>query len=76
MMYLWRLKRLTDIQYDEYEEFIIAAQSATEARVIAGSNCGDEGSTVWASETYSSCSRLNPRQMTVPKVIMSSFNAG
>ena len=73
-MKLWILARLGFVGYDEADGIVVAAESATDARMLASEHCGDEGKSVWLDEKSASCLVLAPGK--TPRVIIVDFNAG
>jgi hypothetical protein len=75
-MNIYHLNRTGSIGYDEYDEFIVAAESEEMARIIASSAHADEGSDVWLNRKTVDCTLLKPEDFTESQIISSSFNAG
>jgi hypothetical protein len=75
-MKLWILKRLTDRpQFDVNDGFVIRAETAEDARVIASQQRGgDEGARTWLEPERSSCCELTADGP--PEVVLTDFNAG
>jgi hypothetical protein len=74
-MNIYHLNRQGSIGYDEYDEFIIAAETEAEARQIASRNAADEGKAIWLSNKVD-CTVLRPEDFDESQVIASSFQAG
>lgn len=74
---IYTVKRFGDIDYDEFDGFVVMAKSPKEAKAICADMAADEGREVWlvakatlmgtASKTYA---------YSKATVILSSFNAG
>ena len=73
-MQLFLLKRVNGIDYDECDGFVVRAKDENAARILASANAGGEGSDIWMSDTFSTCSAINGRG--VAGIILRSFNAG
>jgi|CXWL01.1.fsa_nt_gi hypothetical protein len=74
---LWVLRRVggegTPI-YDCNDGFVIRADDATEARMMASKTSGDEGPNVWLNADQSHCEEL--LQFGEPGIIITDFHAG
>jgi hypothetical protein len=74
-MKLWILKRLTDRpEWDVNNGFVIRAETAEAARVLASQERGDEGSRTWLEPEFSSCVELTADGHS--EVVLRDFNAG
>lgn len=65
--------------YDVALGFIVRAETEQDARQLAASDCGDEGSDAWLDQALSSCIELADLPLTTDgpaEVIMRYFNAG
>ena len=72
-MKLWVLSRRDHCGYDEYDGFVVIAETETVARAFAASNAADEGGGTWLSDEHSSCTETT---LGKPGMILGSFNAG
>lgn len=72
-MKLWLLRRRMG-WYDEAHGFVVAANTARQARQVAAKGHGDEGADVWLDPAYVSCSAI--RLGVTPRVILSDYKAG
>lgn len=70
-MKIWILTRVGSVPYDQYDGFVVAAESAIEARQIAHEK---DPNGAWQSARFSTTREL--RIPTKPGVILGSFNAG
>lgn len=71
---LYLLESKEEVDYDEYAGFVIRAQDAAGARVIAADVHADEDRERWTNSKRSSC-----KQLTVyggRGIILSDFRAG
>lgn len=75
-MKLWLLERLPSekVWYEEMRGMVIAAETAGEARILASSECGDEGKDAWTDQTRATCEELIPG--SVARVVLTDFKAG
>jgi hypothetical protein len=74
-MKLWILKRLTDHpEWDVNNGFVIRAETAEAARVLASQQRGDEGAGTWLKSEWSSCHELTIDGPS--EVVLTDFNAG
>lgn len=69
---IYLLKRIFAAGYDEYDGKVIIASSAKAARKIANLKYGDEGE-IWADSKQVLCQEIS---LTMPLVVLESFNAG
>lgn len=76
MSKLYLLKRMNDIDWDEYIGFVIAADTETEARDLAAQEAADEGEKVWGSQLECSCTLLAISTKHEKGIVLGSFNAG
>ena len=58
-MALYKIERL-EPDVDQPAAFVIRAESEKRARVIAATNCRDEGPRQWTDPTLSTCELLEP----------------
>ena len=75
-MKLWILSRTDDVDYDQYDSFVILANDETEARQLAeahGEVWRKKG--VWLNPDMCTCELLT-RKGKQAKVILGSYNAG
>jgi hypothetical protein len=61
--------------WDYFSAFVIAANSRTEARLLAKSSAAEEGRNVWDTATVSTHGHYTGRRKT-PHIILSSFHEG
>ncbi len=74
-MKLFLLKRLDDVQYDEYRNCVVRASSHKTARKIAFKNlCGDEPNELWLNHKKTSCKEI--KQTGLPEIILTDYHAG
>lgn len=73
-MKLWYLNNTGLVQYDSYDAFVVRAESAGAARLIASENAGAEGGGTWLSSEYSTCEELHSEGSI--GVVLGSFRAG
>jgi len=74
-MALWLLKIDSHLEgYDWAYGFVIRAKDETSARQLASTHAGDEGDTVWLSQTLSICNVLDP--FGTEEMILRDFRAG
>jgi hypothetical protein len=73
-MKLFILKQLTGCDYDEYDAMVIRAESEPEARQIAGTHAGNEGSYCWQDHERTSCEELIAN--AAEAFVIGSYNAG
>lgn len=73
---LWLLERLPSekVWYEEMIGMVIAAETAGEARLLAASECGDEGEEAWMNPTRTTCEELIPGSDA--RVVLTDFKAG
>ncbi len=57
---LWLLERLNDLQYDGYDAFVVRAQSAEAARLLADRYGTGAPRHVWTEASVASCQMLDP----------------
>ena len=60
MMKLWEL-RAKDPAPDTVIAFVVRAEHATAARMLAREEAGGEGSFIWLDPKHSSCAELKPK---------------
>jgi hypothetical protein len=60
--------------YDEYDSFVVRAESETQARQIAAASHGFEDESEWLEGGKSRCDELTPEG--APGVVIGSYNAG
>lgn len=70
MCLLYILKR--DADHNEYNAMLIRAKSVKQARMIANSNCGDEGE-IWCDEGKVSCKVVERKGN--PEIVIESYNS-
>lgn len=63
-----------DVDWDCMQGIVVRAKSAREARKLAASVAGDEGSAVWLSPVASRCRRILSDGK--PAIILRDFNNG
>jgi hypothetical protein len=75
---IYLLKRTSDgIGYDEFDGFVVYAESEEYARNIAARHKGDEGSGVWTDPQKSTCAAIGSTTNKVEAgLVLGSFNAG
>lgn len=73
-MKLYMISRTEDIGYDEYDSFVIAAESQEQARQIAADANGDEGRAPWLDSTRSICREIDAK--SEKGIVLRSFQAG
>ena len=75
-MKLWLIQRIDkdSVSYDEYDAFVIRAETEQEVRHIASGKHGDEGGHVWEDSAITSVTELLVEGEA--EVILASFNAG
>ena len=76
MSKLYLLKRMDSVGYDEYDGFVVAADTETEARDFAAKESADEGAGVWNSQLDCSCTLLALSSKHSKGIVLGSFNAG
>jgi hypothetical protein len=74
MLKIWHIKRLTEVGYDEYDAFVVIAETAGKARKLANEEECREGDRIWANPELASCAELKAEGE--PRVVLGSFNAG
>jgi hypothetical protein len=73
-MNIYLLERVGRVGYDEYDGFVIAATSETEARNLCDS--ADEGD-IWDNQLDVTCTLVGTASEDTEKgIILGSFNAG
>jgi len=73
-MNLYLIDRIGHVGYDEFDGFVIAAESETEARSLC--NQADEGD-IWGNQLDATCELIGTAKDGTNKgVILESFNAG
>jgi hypothetical protein len=75
-MELFKLKVLGNVTYDEFDSFVVRAESEQKARELVNREAGDYGSqkNIWLNPDKVSCNQIY--KDGAPKVICASFNAG
>ena len=76
MSKLYLLKRMDRVGYDEFDGFVISADTETEARDFAIQEAADEGDEVWSSQLDVSCTLLALNTKHDKGIVLGSFNAG
>ena len=71
---IYYLKRYDPPRHDEFDGFVVCAESPREARKLASYEAADEGGRTWLSPDLSSCHAIRDR--IIPGVVLGSFNAG
>lgn len=75
-MWIWKLERTVDVDYDEHDAFVIAAETEAQAHNIAYEACYDRerrGDWLWSA----TAERVGQAFSDIKQgVIVSSFNAG
>ena len=69
---IYMLKRIFVVGHDEYEGKVIVALSARAARKQANLKYGEEGP-IWTDSNQVMC---RERSLTMPMIVLESFNAG
>ena len=54
-MYIWKLTRLDEVDYDQMSAVVVIADSESDARQLAGLARGSEAEAVWHAPTYTTC---------------------
>ena len=73
-MNIYLLERTGRVGYDEYDGFVIAADTETEARSLCDS--GDEGD-IWGNQLDVSCTLIGEASENWERgIVLGSFNAG
>ena len=76
-MKLYLIKREeTETSYDEALGFVVAAESYSEARWLAGLEAGDEGPDSWSDEDEATCLLIAKSTHLPAGVVLRDFNAG
>lgn len=70
----FHLKRRDAVGSDEFDEMVVQAKNARQARQVASMQAADEGRLTWVDKTLTTCREFTPGR--VPTVRISSFNAG
>ncbi len=73
-MHLWLVKRIGPVDYDEYEGFLIRAESEQRAREMAEAKRADEEKGTWADPERSSCTLVTAEG--AEEILLEDFNAG
>ena len=68
-MTLWLLERIGHISYEEYEGFVVRADSETQARQIAAMQ-----DLQFEHPAYAECTEIKPEGF--PGIILTAFNSG
>lgn len=76
-MKLWLLKT-DDYNYDEYDSFVIAAETEDAVRTLAHSQeCHGNDEQFWRNPKKSTCELIAPNSIYInEQIVCSSFNAG
>lgn len=77
-MNIYLLKRDNKVGYDEYDGFVIAANTEDEARQMAAEEAADEGKNIWLSPVSDDVRvvKIGINDYPNPEIILDSFNAG
>lgn len=73
MSKLYLLKRINRLGYDEYDGFLISADSESEARSLC--KYADEGD-IWGDSSEVSCKEVAPYTEEPKGIVLERFNAG
>ena len=58
IMDLFHLTRKENVDFDQAEGFVIQSTDELMARLMAASNCGDEGQDTWICKAKTSCDKI------------------
>jgi hypothetical protein len=73
-MKLWLLERTDAIGWDEFNSFVVRAETEDDARGVAAINAGDEGPGIWRDPITATCVLLH--RFGEAGVVLGSFCAG
>lgn len=71
-MKLWILARATKVEYDEFYEFLVRAETSEEARKLAYTR--DQTPDRWLASWATTCVEVTPEG--TPEILIEVFNAG
>ena len=75
-MNLYCISRQGVWEYDEYDGFIVAAETEASARAFCNAMPGDEGR-IWEDDTKTTCEYIGTAHENVKSgIVLGSFNAG
>ena len=77
MMKLYLLERVEQADWDQYDGFVIAAESPEAARILANREVTEYDNCDWTNEDQVSCRRIAETSIFFQEtVVISDFNAG